>query len=300
LSGDNTLIFNGPAPVEEFEHVLSTITYDNQEQNPTPGTRKIRVQCVDAEGGVSDTVIALVDVIPSNLGPVVDLSGSAIHGYDWEDSVNTEGELTPVAHPLATIFDNDSDSLDYCEIRLPGPANPGEGLSFTGPLNRNIDPEWVPGAGVLYLQGPASVNAFDDMIRDLQYVRRANVPYDVVNIQVRCFDEDQNQSNVAVSTLYINHVGRCGATTSTTSESLDFWIHVEVDTTTTTSSPFTYGNLFSTSSSSSSDSTTTTTTTSSSSSSSDSTTSSSSSSDTSSSSSETTPCSETTTSSSST
>jgi len=259
----NDLLLRGPAPVAEFEHVLSTLSYENIDEDPTTGTRKIRVQCIDSEGGVSETMISLVDVIPLDDAPVVDLSGTTILGFNWEDTVSDDDEVTRVAHPQATIYDTDSDTLSYCEIRLPGPANPGEGFAFADELDRDISPDWVPGSGVLYLHGPASAADFDDMIRNLAYVRLANVPYDILNIEVQCVDEDQNPSNVAISTLHVNHIGRCGASsTSDDTDSLDLWIHlsdVELHSTTSSSSssPFSYGSKFSTTSSSSTTTTTT-------------------------------------------
>ena len=153
----NDLLLRGPAPVAEFEHVLSTLSYENIDEDPTTGTRKIRVQCIDSEGGVSETMISLVDVIPLDDAPVVDLSGTTILGFNWEDTVSDDDEVTRVAHPQATIYDTDSDTLSYCEIRLPGPANPGEGFAFADELDRDISPDWVPGSGVLYLQDRKSV-----------------------------------------------------------------------------------------------------------------------------------------------
>merc|ERR1711879_570223 len=169
--------------------------------------------------------ISLVDVSPVPDIPVVDLSGTNILGYNWEDTISDDDETTPIAHPSATIFDNDSDILEYCQVKLPGPANPGEGFTFKRPLDKTISPEWIPGAGVLYLHGPASSANFDEMIRSLNYVRRANVPYDVLNIEVQCVDEEQHPSNIAINTLHVNHVQRCCATTTTTTDdSLDLWI----------------------------------------------------------------------------
>jgi len=239
--GRNSLILQGPAGVDEFANVLSTLTYENQEQDPTPGTRKI-LQCTDVDGAVSETTVALVDVIPLSDAPVVDLSGTSIIGYDWIDSLNVDDEATLIAHPFATIFDLDSETLQYCEIRLPGPANPGEGFSFNSVLDEDISPEWIPGAGVLYLHGPAPTAAYDEMIRALSYVRRSNVPYDVVDISVQCVDEALHPSNVAISSLHVNHFGYCDAssTDANAGYSLDLWLHISdlhpTTTTTTTSS----------------------------------------------------------------
>jgi len=243
-----SMFLNGPAPIEEFRHVLSTVTYQNTETNPTPGERKVRFQCIDESGGVSRSVVSLVNVRPIDEAPVVDLSGGSILGINWEDSASNIQDATLISNVRAFVVDGDSNSLAYCQVRLPGPANAGEGFSLTTELAPSIEPQWIPGAGTLFLNGPASVESFSEAIRSVCYVRRGDLPYSQVDIQVQCVDEDMHASAVATSTMHIEDFASCRATTTSTDDG-DIWLHLEGTVkhskTTTSSSPFSYGSIFS-------------------------------------------------------
>lgn len=220
----NGIVLNGPAPVEEFQHVLASIEYDNLSPVPTVGERKVLVQCTDSEGAVSETSVTLINVATTG-APVVDLSGIHTQGIDWETFADFDDDSTPVGHPTSTVYDQNSLQLSYCEIRLPGPANPGEGFEICE-LDESITPEWIPSSGVLYLHGLADVQHFAEAINNLDYVRRANVPYDIAEIEIFCVDETGIASEIATSSIHTDHYSHCGASSTTTDDHDSFWVHI--------------------------------------------------------------------------
>lgn len=166
-SGGSTIQLRGPAPIENFTAVLSSVRYHNSADNPqTPLHRIIEVVANDGEFASEPSYVS-VTITPTNDPPTLRLSASG--GFN---TTFTEGgapvTLTSTGFQLA---DPDSESFSTSSITLIGALDLGnEVLLFVSPVLTRISPTQ------LQLTGPALVTVLATALQSVSYLNNATEP----------------------------------------------------------------------------------------------------------------------------
>ena len=159
----STLLLEGPASVAEFQAILSTLSYNNMAEEPSPVTRNISIIVYDedfeSERGLIQVIIQLVNDIPLIAIPPHELMVNYIEG---------SGQVAIAAN--VTISDNDHTELTQLTAVILNPLDqPNEFLSISIPNGTNITSEYNPDNGLLILSGIASLDDYQTTLRSLSY-----------------------------------------------------------------------------------------------------------------------------------
>ena len=179
-----TLILYGPAPVSEFQETLSSLTYVNLAEEPTPGNRRMTLQADD--GMLESEVESLyVRVELVNDPPVVDLNGPLSPGSS--SAVNyIEGFGEVLVAPNVTLTDNDHHQLQMFTVRIVNaPDQESEILTVTYTDNStnessavniittvdlfNITVEYNSSLNVLILSGRSNLSNYETLLQTVTY-----------------------------------------------------------------------------------------------------------------------------------
>ena len=171
----NTLSLQGFDSLQNYEMVLETLVYENQNSNnPTPNTRMFSFVLSD---GVSQSVptSAMLFFAAVNDAPVLDLNGIEA-GFNFETTFVEDSTTVILAlSPQATLMDVDNDTLEYINITLsPTPDGDLENLLISIPG----EPQSSGVELVLTASSPstARIEVFQSILRTLQYQNLAEEP----------------------------------------------------------------------------------------------------------------------------
>ena len=109
------------ATFDEYKSVLRRIFYANDAEKPTEGTRVIVIQVWDSEGNVSNGVPSLIDVIPVNDPPTLDIDINDDHNDGTADYSNTfveDGEAVVVTDRDVEITDIDHEEIAQIVVSI--------------------------------------------------------------------------------------------------------------------------------------------------------------------------------------
>ena len=160
----------GPGIRGDFEPVLQTLTYNNNNNRPTTNfQRRISFTITDTEGRTNTplafTTIDLTSVndapefsLSENFG---DLMGSRL--YREDSAVGT------VLAPNAELRDIDGDTLAMATITLSSPNLPTDTLTFDSELSPNISGSYDRATGVLTLSGVALLDTYRSVLRNVSF-----------------------------------------------------------------------------------------------------------------------------------
>lgn len=160
----------GPGIRGDFEPVLQTLTYNNNNNRPTTNfQRQISFTITDTEGRTNTplafTTIDLTSVndapefsLSENFG---DLMGSRV--YREDSTVGT------VLAPDAELRDIDSDTLAMAIVTLSSPNLPTDTLTFDSEFSPNISGSYDRETGVLTLSGVALLDTYRSVLRNVSF-----------------------------------------------------------------------------------------------------------------------------------
>ena len=171
----NTLSLQGLDSLQNYETVLETLVYENQNSgNPTPNTRVFSFELSD---GVSQSipVNAMLFFAAVNDAPVLDLNGIGA-GVNFETTfVEDSTTMILAISPQATLIDVDNETLEYINITLsPTPDGDLETLLISIPG----EPLYSGAELILTASSPstARIQVFQSILRTLQYQNLAEEP----------------------------------------------------------------------------------------------------------------------------
>ena len=178
-----TLQLFGPAPISEFQDTLSSLTYSNLAEEPTPAIRNISLQAVDTGNRESEIVFIYVAIELVNDFPVIDLNGPSSPGTS--NAVNyIEGLGEIFLAPNITLADNDHQNLESFTVRIVNaPDEQSEILAITYTENTtnvsminstmaewfNITIEYNSSVNVLMLNGLSSLYNYQTLLQTITY-----------------------------------------------------------------------------------------------------------------------------------
>ena len=176
LSG--TLLFTGPASIEEFTSVLQTLMYINtfverDEFDQLTGGQTIQFTASDGSL-TSATTSAFITFSGVNDRPLVDLNGMEL-GQDFTSTFQEGDTMVTVASSQLTIMD-DSEFLVSAVAQLTGTLDLGEeflrAIGIPDPLTFSFDSS----TQVLTLTGSGTVAQYEASLRLLTYQNTAPEP----------------------------------------------------------------------------------------------------------------------------
>ena len=178
------LTLSGPAPISDFQHTLSSLTYINIAEEPTPGVRYLSLQADDGTFK-SEVPTIFVEVELVNDVPVIDLNGPLAPGSTT--AVNyIEGFGEVLLAPNVTLTDNDHQQLQRIEVKiLNAPDGESEILEITfnsslindTAINStsstvdlyNITVEYNATVNVLVLSGASNISNYQTLLQTITY-----------------------------------------------------------------------------------------------------------------------------------
>ncbi len=178
----------GPFSTEEASAFLRTLTFINNEDEPSSFTRQVEIIVFD--GTFSDTTsIEIVFSLVNDNRPFVDLDTNS-SGSGFEAAFVEEG--VPVSLTGATVAISDSDSeavgLVSLVIELTNPLDgTQEGISVSRPLNSELEIQYgINNHSVTLTASPmASFTAFESVLSTLSYFNLADEPRAPLEREVR-------------------------------------------------------------------------------------------------------------------
>ena len=208
---------NANANLVAVQALLRNVTYRNDSDNPGTLTRTIGVTVADGDGGTSDAVSKLVEVIARNDAPV-------IAGFETTVSY-TEGSAAVLVESNATVTDVDSpnfengrlvaqliangQSTDRLEIRHQGTSTGQIGVDGTtvlyggqsiGTYSGGIG----TGALVVTLSVNATPQAVQALLRNITFRNISRNPKDLVRtLRVSVTDGDGGTSNLPTKSVQV-------------------------------------------------------------------------------------------------
>jgi hypothetical protein len=144
-------------------------------------------------GGISAfstaTESVTIDVTAVNDRPVVDLNGQ-LPGEEYAASFLSKNEPVSLTTPDAFVFDVESSELVSLTITLTNrPDGSAESITVIQPRGGIKIIPYDPATGILKLEGPASLENFSAMLRDLRYLNEAqNMNVDARTIEFKAND----------------------------------------------------------------------------------------------------------------
>ena len=171
-----SVVLTGPATLEDFQEVLSTLKYINTAEEPNTDERYIDLVVRDANF-TSDVVSVTVRFLLVNDLPVIDLNGPLSPDVDIVVNYVEGSGPQPIVDPLnLTVSDNDHQYLVSVRVELTNPYDsPLEVLSVNS-SNDTITAEYNDTSGVLSLVGHASLEDYQKVLRTVTYENMEALP----------------------------------------------------------------------------------------------------------------------------
>ena len=165
-----TLLLLGPASVDEFQAVLSTLSYVNTAEEPIAGDREFVLVAAD-EDFLSNVTTITVTVEVINDAPVIDLNGPTESDIDFMlEYVEGSGAVSIVSLSDLEVYDYDHNDLVQAMVVIQDPYDaPNELLSVDETLFPNISVSYNATSGSLLLEGSADVLDYQTLLRTAMY-----------------------------------------------------------------------------------------------------------------------------------
>ena len=166
-SGGPTIQLSGPASIENFTAVLSSVQYRNSADNPRSPLERI-IEVIANDGALdSPPSYVTVTIIPVNDPPILRLS-------DFNATFVEGGPPVALTSTGLQLTDPDSESLSTASIMLLGTLDPGNEVLL---FERTVSPVFSrTSLTQLQLSGPASLAAFTSALQSVSYLNNATNP----------------------------------------------------------------------------------------------------------------------------
>ena len=150
------------------------------------------------------TETAAINVIPVDDPPVVDLNGPD-PGFDFSAGYLGSGVPIPIADQDATITDPDSQMLAKATLKLTNRLDGALEILAANTLSTSITiTPYDSATGLLVLNGPETVEAFQQVLRTANYVNSAIEPMSGTRAVEVTADDGTSTSSVVTATIPIN------------------------------------------------------------------------------------------------
>ena len=206
LSG--TLLVSGPADIEEFESVLSTVVYVNtlvvSDQIESLQGGKV-VQYTANDGLLSSqTATAFITFSAINDPPFIDLNGPD-EGVDFSVVFLEGATSVSIVSPLSNITDSDSDNLLFLSAQLQNTQDGSQEFLSVSPPN-TVTSFYNTSTFSLSLTGPAPVEDFQTALRTLTFQHTGQEPTPGVRMVTMVTSDGEATSLFVVSRITVRNI----------------------------------------------------------------------------------------------
>ena len=164
----NRITLSGDAPISLYQQFLHTLTYTNNQNEPTPGARKIEITPV--QSGLNCTSVQLSVVVELTNDNAPQLMFQNLSTLPYEEEV---GELFFAQAAGLSITDADNSDLIFANVTLEG-ASDAETIQLTGSLPPGITAEQT--SNTVRLSGAASSHVYESVLKSVGYMNTATEP----------------------------------------------------------------------------------------------------------------------------
>ena len=179
------LIAGVGATVVDFVSAITSIQYNNIDDDPGTTSRLISIRCFDGVLYSNPSAITTISIQAANNPPSVDLNGPSVPGKGLIFEY-TEGDVNSILAPNLEITDPDDLFLISATVNISEVFDVNnETLSFTGspPTGITCSPTTCRGESVT-LTGSASLSAYQSFLRTLAYTN-SKIPRELPNLRDR-------------------------------------------------------------------------------------------------------------------
>ena len=161
------------APIEDFETVLRTITYQNTVEEPNTQDRLIHFIVYDGLA-FSTARTTTVSIQLTNDPPELDLNTGLSDSYTIVGYSEGDGAASLLNPAAVDLIDHDNTILDHARVIITNPHDMMHEMLSIGSLSSNITV--TMNDSLLLLQGPASVEEFKSIISSVTYENTFSEP----------------------------------------------------------------------------------------------------------------------------
>lgn len=201
-----TLTLSGTDTIENYEQVLSTLTYENTSDDPNTDQRRILTSVNDGDAS-SNVSRSLVDIVAVNDAPTLDLNGAA-NNNPVEATFTEDGPsvlVTPDAN--LEITDPDNTTLASATVTITNPLDAPSELLSVDTTGTNITAQYDPVTGTLQLTGVDSIENYEAVLQTLSYENTddgADPTDRLIGITVNDGVDDSPQADAIVHIILVN------------------------------------------------------------------------------------------------
>ncbi|KAI6650776.1 hypothetical protein LOD99_7827 [Oopsacas minuta] len=160
-SNSTTLNFVGSANLSQYSHLLSSIYYRNNIEEPGVATRTVVYSLSDAD--FTSTTEVVISIIPRNDAPVIHNSLESVI-YNEENR-----ETLRLTNDNFTIIDTDSVQLQSATIII-GNVKPGDLLSLNLSQSFEFESSYSDSTGLLDIKGNGTLTDYSQFLQSATFV----------------------------------------------------------------------------------------------------------------------------------
>lgn len=180
-TGADTISFylSGDADNAQWEQALQHIRFRADSENPNDGQRIVKLQIQDKAGAYSAIATTVIDVMPVEDKPVVDLDpgDDTVIGIDYRGVFVEGDDPVTIGHSTGgvSIVDVDDTTMAGLRVTLTNPGA-GDALIYTGSLPSTLAVDPSSTANEILISGTASKEAYQDVLEAIRFVNTSENP----------------------------------------------------------------------------------------------------------------------------
>jgi hypothetical protein len=186
-----TLTLSGTTSEANYQAALRSVTFENVSDTPS-GSKTVTFQTTGDDGSPSqpsNPATRNINLQPVDDAPVVTPSIGSTSYIEDGSAVAVDGGISGV-----TVSDADDADLESARVSITSGFQPGDTLTLNPSPQNGITGTYVPGTGVLTLNGTSSVANYQAALRSIQFSTTNDAPVSSKTIEFKVFDGDVNSN----------------------------------------------------------------------------------------------------------
>ena len=198
-----SIILTGRATLAQYAEVLEWVQYYNRQEDPTGGPRIVSFLATDEDGN-TNSAVSIIDIIPENDGPDLDLNSSS-PGSGYETTYIEGNPPVPIASRNVSLDDIDyHDGGSFIITLVNRPDTLQESLQVIGNLPAGIFALYNDTTGVMELRGAASLDDYELALQQIGYQNASRDPDLTPRLVSITFDDGDGGESTSSATTRVN------------------------------------------------------------------------------------------------
>lgn len=193
-SASGLLTFSNSASIATYDSAIQGVRYLNSSDDPSTGTRSVRVRVRDAGNGYSSYSTKSISVTAINDAPT-------ISSYSGTSAFTEDGAAIAVDNVI-TLSDLDHTSFNYATMEIS--ANYSNGNDVLNCPATALSCSFNSANGILTLSGTSSISTYDAALQSITFQNNSDAP-DTSNrtVRIRVRDTNNTYSGYASKTVTV-------------------------------------------------------------------------------------------------